>query len=1047
MLSLEERIEIAYKKLKASVYFDKTQLPLRDRITTYEDNTIKDKLEHMATILSAPEDEWEAYKTGIICSVAAFVFPKTLAPIPQDMVIFNSDSTPIKLEKPQYFIDLAVEGHILSVLWVLSVGMELDRNCEDDCDGMYEHSYGNRLKKNLLNSESGDITYSPGLFEPYFSQYESWRDYGLERARERLNDKQDALILTLDFKSFYYSVDLRRKDFDEFLARLENPELWQKRVNDFVFEVICAYSKNLRKYCAGTELSLGNRNILPIGFLPSNILANWVLTPFDDAIIERWNPVYYGRYVDDVIIVDKVEKNSPLYKRAREKSGEHRLTSEEIIRMFLLEQADTVGISKEAHPALNLVDEKTTDPVYRIDPAILASPDCDIRVQNSKVKVFYFQSGATQALLNCFRTQIAQNASEFRLMPDLDDVLIGKNYSEIFHLKNSESINKFRSVDGVEINKFALSKFFGKYRKVSGLINGKEENAFEKDLMLILDERALIENYGAWERILEILVVNDRLDLLEKLSLRIIKALARYEVTDDKVCTKEIYSKEGLIRVLRSALCRVLALNWGEKTRRVLENINKGLADARENIACAPAVIEDFQTSTMTQTRFAYCKTRMVNKYVIPLPVDCILSSLSLDKEFSARLYDLSETRKLMDVSWAEKENDYRYYPYMLTPQELSFALLCTDIKNDVSSFNPEQQMNDLEKLFIHHNYPNVQDNDRKAYELEEVRTVHFPAGSLGGHFATRVGKSDGSDIKDKLCVAIGNAALEVNNFKAALDHRPNRSYKRYRDFSKILDAAIQQKVDLLVLPESYLPMEWLPVVSRACANNQMALVTGIEHVVVPTEKFDGKERVYNLTATILPYEHQRQKFAYIAYHNKVAYSPEEILQIEGHGSTYYEGKAYQLFYWHNIWFPVYCCYELASIHDRALFQSYADMIVAVEWNSDINYFSSIVESLCRDLHCYCIQANSSGLGDSRVLYPTKTEQRDIIKTKGGKNPCILAADIDINALREFQKLEYSLQKGDRTFKPTPPKFNRKILESKRDGTLFQAIEEKQGND
>lgn len=33
-------------------------------------------------------------------------------------------------------------------------------------------------------------------------------------------------------------------------------------------------------------------------------------------------------------------------------------------------------------------------------------------------------------------------------------------------------------------------------------------------------------------------------------------------------------------------------------------------------------------------------------------------------------------------------------------------------------------------------------------------------------------------------------------------------------------------------------------------------------------------------------------------------------------------------------------------------------------------YFSSIIELMCRDLHCYCIQANSSGPGDSRVLHP-----------------------------------------------------------------------------
>lgn len=52
-------------------------------------------------------------------------------------------------------------------------------------------------------------------------------------------------------------------------------------------------------------------SILPIGFLPSNILSNWRLNQFDRQIIDRWNPVYYGRYVDDIIIVDKVEKIAP----------------------------------------------------------------------------------------------------------------------------------------------------------------------------------------------------------------------------------------------------------------------------------------------------------------------------------------------------------------------------------------------------------------------------------------------------------------------------------------------------------------------------------------------------------------------------------------------------------------------------------------------------------------------------------------------------------------------------------------------------------------
>lgn len=76
----------------------------------------------------------------------------------------------------------------------------------------------------------------------------------------------------------------------------------------------------------------------------------------------------------------------------------------------------------------------------------------------------------------------------------------------------------------------------------------------------------------------------------------------------------------------------------------------------------------------------------------------------------------------------------------------------------------------------------------------------------------------------------------------------------------------------------------------------------------------------------------------------------------------------------------MYCCFEPASIEDRSLFPAYADVIVAVEWNKDINYYSNILESLSRDLLCYCVQVNSSDYGDSRITMPSKTEMKDIIK-------------------------------------------------------------------
>lgn len=178
------------------------------------------------------------------------------------------------------------------------------------------------------------------------------------------------------------------------------------------------------------------------------------------------------------------------------------------------------------------------------------------------------------------------------------------------------------------------------------------------------------------------------------------------------------------------------------------------------------------------------------------------------------------------------------------------------------------------------------------------------------------------AEPKNTIKVAVGSTRLSLQDFEKALDNRPNRSYARYKRFANVFDEAIHQKADMLVLPENFLPFEWIPIVARFCANNHLALVTGVEHIVVPDKAKQSRGQVYNLTVTILPYQCEEYPFASISYHNKTAYSPGEQEQITGRRYSFKEGNTYQLFGWHNVWFPVYCCFELASIRDRSLFQT-----------------------------------------------------------------------------------------------------------------------------
>ena len=50
----------------------------------------------------------------------------------------------------------------------------------------------------------------------------------------------------------------------------------------------------------------------------------------------------------------------------------------------------------------------------------------------------------------------------------------------------------------------------------------------------------------------------------------------------------------------------------------------------------------------------------------------------------------------------------------------------------------------------------------------------------------------------------------------------------------------------------------------------------------------------------------------------------------------------YHLCQWKGIQFTVYNCYELTDIVHRCIFRSDLDVLFAVEYNKDINYFSNI---------------------------------------------------------------------------------------------------------
>ena len=245
-----------------------------------------------------------------------------------------------------------------------------------------------------------------------------------------------------------------------------------------------------------------------------------------------------------------------------------------------------------------------------------------------------------------------------------------------------------------------------------------------------------------------------------------------------------------------------------------------------------------------------------------------------------------------------------------------------------------------------------------------------------------------------------------------------------------MFNEALEYESDMIVMPESSIPLEWLMLLVRRCMNNQTGLITGVEHVI-------GNRYVFNYTAIILPVKDERRyRDAFLGMHLKRHYSPGEVERIRNMGYLRAIGLTMELYDWNNLWFTVFCCFELSDIQSRGKFRSLVDMMFVVECNKDVNYFGNIIDSTSRDLHCYCIQVNHSKYGDSRITEPKSTEKKDCIVIKGGMNTAVLVSKLEIGLFRHKQL--YTRDKGD--LKPLPPGFDEDMVRARVMGKMWNRI-------
>ena len=495
--NLENQLKSAYRKYKNHVYYDNYSAIQRFDLAKFEVENFKisfvDKAEyeHNKDFEKAFDDyfsklaydltnDWCNKIKNIINNIDVISFPKNVESVndKKNNIITNFKKSSSDVSKIHYFIDLPVEGHILGVLWILRLGYVLD-------DKLYKHCYGNRLNEYLLenlkeNDNSEEYDFSPFLFQPYYKKYQSWRDDGLDVADNLLKNKKNAIILSLDFKDYYYRSLIDFKDLFEDIKDTQEKlniqydeieEEFNNNLNNFIKEVFEIYSSKFNRKITNEALypneNLDNKKhnleykklpMIPLGFLPSLIIANWNLHGIDQIILEDVNPSYYGRYVDDILIV------FGSHEKSKSNGIQH---IEEINLNDFLNKYFTPN-SKYPHNCIFKVNEKDDgNNVYKVYNTPFSENDEkyyhyeNLEIQGNKLKMYKFSYNNSDAIIKNFRKEISKNSSEFKLMHDSESI---KNELEdgIYKINYNDSINKLNSINDVKINKFEISKILSR---------------------------------------------------------------------------------------------------------------------------------------------------------------------------------------------------------------------------------------------------------------------------------------------------------------------------------------------------------------------------------------------------------------------------------------------------------------------------------------------------------------------------------------------------------------------------------------------------------
>lgn len=874
-----------------------------------------------------------------------------------------------------------VDMQIISALWIIKAGFLFDSRLNRKL------AYGNRLRGSYLDifdDEAAPLVGinrdCVGLFVPYFSAYRQWRENGLEAMRQALLDGNSIVAITMDVRQFYHRVSpnfLLRKEFLETIG-LELDEDQHRLTRDFLTSLGSWYK-------ATPDYKLRPDGALPVGLSASKIISNVLLCEFDRTIAQELNPIYYGRYVDDIFLV---------------LSSDKRVTSGVEVMRWLADSSR--GLLR-----LEALVKRT--PNLRL--VLPYAEDSDLVFSGEKQKIFYLDSQHGLDLIEQIVEQIRKQSSEHRLLEDLPDSSADMASRALLATPDATlAADALRKADVVSVRRLGFSLLL---RDVEAYARDLQPSAWSRVRTEfyglvhrhLLTPKGLFDYTSYIHRVFGLMIACGDCDAADRLLEKFELVMSLVEETSTAgTVERNRFSlcKQYYVRAFVQAALQATTVNrfkFGRDFAAVLASLRK-LDDSIHILGRMNTI-----TKLSTHMLNADLGRRSYKDYWYYSHREDATGPRVPKKHSIRRVLRLAAIRRF------RKEADLRvpFWPALAFPtRPLSVP--------EITLIAPAL----LQRPFW-------LKNAIMALRGAGIPRQHIDIGLVGDASEDPPMLVVPNSFEDKPIVAVSSVETTDAQWSKALNRRHDRSLARYRRLKRLINRILEEKIrpHYVTFPECSLPRRWALQIASKLATNGISLLAGLEYyrkrgrvrndcLLSLTTNWPGyRAHILRLQPKLEPAHAERRALSKVG---SVLYQPTE------------EEKRLPVYLHGRLCFAALLCSDLTNIQNRRYFQGHVDALFVLEWNPDVPTFSFLVEATAHDVHAFVIQVNNRLYGDSRIRVPYKEEyKRDAVRVKGGTTDYYVLANIDFLPLRDFQRKKSSSREG--LFKPVPIGF--KISETR----------------